>query len=113
MGIEVNGSTYETDEEGNVTVVHATYDPETKAGSGFTGRKVKGTIHWVSAKHAVRAQVRLYDRLFGVEDPSAQALQKIPEGKPCGWMKPREPSGASGGQGCRQNEQQLEPDRLF
>ena len=40
---------YETDEDGNVTVVHATYDPETKSGSGFTGRKVKGTIHWVAA----------------------------------------------------------------
>ena len=43
---------YETDENGNVTVVHCTYDPETKSGSGFTGRKVKGTIHWVAAPYA-------------------------------------------------------------
>ena len=51
---------YEKDENGNVTVIHCTYDPETKSGSGFTGRKVKGTIHWVSAEHAVKATARLY-----------------------------------------------------
>ena len=49
------------DENGNVTEVHCTYDPETKAGSGFTGRKVKGTIHWVPAPYAQKAEVRLYD----------------------------------------------------
>ena len=54
---------FEKDENGNVTVVHCTYDPETKAGSGFTGRKVKGTIHWVPAKEAVEAEVRLYENL--------------------------------------------------
>ena len=54
---------FEKDENGNVTVVHCTYDPETKAGSGFTGRKVKGTIHWVPAKEAVSAEVRLYENL--------------------------------------------------
>jgi glutaminyl-tRNA synthetase len=53
----------EKGEEGRVTVVHCTYDPETKSGSGFTGRKVKGTIHWVEAGHAVKAQVRLYENL--------------------------------------------------
>ena len=53
----------EKDEEGRVTVVHCTYDPETKSGSGFTGRKVKGTIHWVEAGHAVKVQVRLYENL--------------------------------------------------
>ena len=58
---------YETDEEGNVTVVHATYDPETKAGSGFTGRKVKGTIHWVPASCAQKAEVRLYENLIDEE----------------------------------------------
>ena len=52
---------YETDAEGNVTVVHCTYDPETKCGTGFTGRKVKGTIHWVSAPQAKKAEVRLYE----------------------------------------------------
>ena len=51
------------DEEGNVTEVHCTYDPETKSGSGFTGRKVKGTIHWVYAPTAVSAVVRLYENL--------------------------------------------------
>lgn len=54
----------EKDEDGNVTVVHCTYDPETKSGSGFEGRKVKGTIHWVDAKSAVDATVRLYENLI-------------------------------------------------
>ncbi len=51
------------DAEGNVVELHCTYDPETKSGSGFTGRKVKGTIHWVDAKHAVPAEFRLYEPL--------------------------------------------------
>ena len=55
------------DEAGNITAVHCTYDPETKAGSGFTGRKVKGTIHWVPAKEAFRATVRLYENLVDEE----------------------------------------------
>ena len=55
------------DEHGNVTEVHCTYDPETKAGSGFTGRKVKGTIHWVPAPFAVPAQVRLYENIVDEE----------------------------------------------
>ena len=58
---------YETDAEGNVTVVHCTYDPETKCGTGFTGRKVKGTIHWVSAESAVDAEVRLYENIVDEE----------------------------------------------
>mgnify|MGYP002608800337 FL=1 len=58
---------YETDEEGNVTVVHCTYDPETKSGSGFTGRKVKGTIHWVAAPTAKTAEVRLYENIVDEE----------------------------------------------
>lgn len=58
---------YETDEEGNVTVVHCTYDPETKSGSGFTGRKVKGTIHWVAAPTAIQAEVRLYENIVDEE----------------------------------------------
>ncbi|GAA0181841.1 glutamine--tRNA ligase/YqeY domain fusion protein [Clostridium sediminicola] len=52
------------DEEGNIVELHCTYDPETKSGTGFTGRKVKGTIHWVSASHAVDAEVRLYEHLM-------------------------------------------------
>ena len=58
---------YETDADGNVTVVHCTYDPETKCGSGFTGRKVKGTIHWVAAPFAKQAEVRLYENLVDEE----------------------------------------------
>ena len=57
----------EKDENGKVTVVHCTYEPETKVGSGFTGRKVKGTIHWVPAKEAVTATVRLYENLVDEE----------------------------------------------
>lgn len=52
------------DENGNVVEVHATYDPETKSGSGFTGRKVKGTIHWIDARNAVPAEFRLYEPLI-------------------------------------------------
>ncbi len=55
------------DESGKVTEVHCTYDPETKAGSGFTGRKVKGTIHWVPAPYAMTAQVRLYENIIDEE----------------------------------------------
>ena len=58
---------YEKDENGNVTVVHCTYDPETKNGTGFTGRKVKGTIHWVPVKQAKKVTVRLYENLVDEE----------------------------------------------
>ena len=58
---------YVTDENGKVTEIHCTYDPETKSGSGFTGRKVKGTIHWVAASTAVTAEVRLYENLVDEE----------------------------------------------
>ena len=61
---------------GEVTELHCTYDPETHGGNAPDGRKVKGTIHWVSASHAFEAQVRLYDRLFTVEDPN-----KVDDGK--------------------------------
>jgi glutaminyl-tRNA synthetase len=57
------------DAEGRVVEVHATYDPETKSGAAGENRKVKGTIHWVSAAHAVPAEVRIYDRLFSTPDP--------------------------------------------
>ena len=55
------------DKAGRITEVHATYDPETKSGSGFTGRKVKGTIHWVPAPYAVQAEVRLYENIIDEE----------------------------------------------
>ena len=56
-------------ETGEVTEVHCTYDPDTKGGSAQAGRKVKGTLHWVSSAHSLPAEVRLYDRLFSKEDP--------------------------------------------
>jgi glutaminyl-tRNA synthetase len=58
------------DADGNVTEVHCTYLPESKSGSDTSGLTVKGTIHWVSTKHAKTAEVHMYDRLFKVEDPS-------------------------------------------
>ena len=58
---------YEKDENGNVTVVHATYDPETKSGSGFNARKVKGTIHWVAVPTAEKAECRLYENIVDEE----------------------------------------------
>ena len=57
----------EKDENGNVTVIHGTYDPATKSGSGFEGRKVKGTIHWVACQTAVKATVRLYENIIDEE----------------------------------------------
>jgi len=57
------------DENGEVVEVHCSYDPETKGGYAPDGRKVRGTLHWVSAPHAVDAEIRLYDRLFTKEDP--------------------------------------------
>ena len=59
------------DADGNVTEIQCTYDPDTLSGSAGSQRKVKGTLHWVSARHCVDAEVRLYDRLFAVENPSA------------------------------------------
>jgi glutaminyl-tRNA synthetase len=58
------------DAEGNVTEIHCSYFPESKSGSDTSGINVKGTIHWVSIPHAKTAEIRLYDRLFKVEDPS-------------------------------------------
>jgi glutaminyl-tRNA synthetase len=64
------------DKEGNITELHCSYDPETRSGGPQSNRKVKGTLHWVSAKHAIPAEVRLYDRLFNTEIPD-----EAPEGK--------------------------------
>lgn len=58
---------FEKDENGKVATVHCTYDPETKQGSGFNARKVKGTIHWVPAPYAVKAEVRLYENIIDEE----------------------------------------------
>jgi glutaminyl-tRNA synthetase len=63
-------------ERGDIVEVHCTYDPATRGGNAPDGRKVKSTIHWVSAAHAIEAEVRLYDSLFSVENPNA-----VPEGQ--------------------------------
>jgi glutaminyl-tRNA synthetase len=65
--------------DGKVVELHCTYDPATKGGYAPDGRKVKSTIHWVSASHAVSAEVRLYDRLFTVEDPTGQKEKDFKE----------------------------------
>ena len=64
------------DADGNITELHCTYDPETRGGDAPDGRKVKATLHWVSAEHALDAEVRLYDHLFTLENPEA-----VEEGK--------------------------------
>jgi glutaminyl-tRNA synthetase len=64
------------DENGNVVELRCTYDPESRGGTSADGRKVKGTLHWVSAAHGLKAEVRLYDKLFLVENPN-----KAPEGE--------------------------------
>ena len=64
---------YDTDENGKVTAVHCTYDPESRGGNSPDGRKVKGTLHWVSAKDSVPFEARLYDRLFNAENPSDES----------------------------------------
>ncbi|MBI2418306.1 MAG: glutamine--tRNA ligase/YqeY domain fusion protein [Ignavibacteriales bacterium] len=64
----------EKDADGNITAIHCEFDPETKSGTGTSKKKVKGTIHWVSAHNAVSVEVNLYDRLFSVEDPQGDKV---------------------------------------
>ena len=66
----VTCNSFEKDADGNVTTIYCTYIPESKSGNDTSGINVKGTIHWVSVAHAKTAEVRLYDRLFRVDDPS-------------------------------------------
>jgi len=72
----ITATSVEKDAEGNVTLVHCVYDPETRGGMSPDGRKVKGTIHWASAPHAIAAEVRLYDQLFEDKQP-----EDLPEGE--------------------------------
>ena len=72
----VTAQRVEKDANGNITCIHCTYDPATRGGDTPDGRKVKGTLHWVSAKHAIDAEVRLFDRLFASETPD-----EVEEGK--------------------------------
>lgn len=66
----VKCESFKKGEDGQIEEIYCTYDPDTKSGSGTAQRKVKGTLHWVSAHHAISAEVRLYDRLFNDEDPA-------------------------------------------
>ena len=68
----VKATDYELDEAGNVKVVHATYDPDSFGGTAADGRKIRGTIHWVPMREGVTAEVRLYERLFTVENPDGE-----------------------------------------
>jgi len=61
------------DESGQITALHCTYDPDTRGGNAPDGRKVRGTLHWVSAAHGVETEVRLYESLFTKEDPEEVA----------------------------------------
>ena len=72
----------EKDENGNITTVYAEYDPDTKTGMPGSSRKVKGTLHWVSCNHCLKAEVRLYDRLWKVENPRDE-MAAIREAKNC------------------------------
>ncbi len=67
------------DADGNITELHCSYDPDTLSGMPGAARKVKGTLHWVSARHATDAEVRLYDRLFNVENPAAETERDFRE----------------------------------
>jgi glutaminyl-tRNA synthetase len=75
-GCLVTCDAFEEDEDGNVIELRCTWDPDSKGGAAPDGRRVRGTVHWVSAEHGVPAEVRLYDRLFSVANPS-----DVPEGK--------------------------------
>jgi glutaminyl-tRNA synthetase len=68
----VKCESFEKDSNGNITTIHCSYFPESKSGQDTSGISVKGTIHWVSVPHAATAEVRLYDRLFNVENPSSE-----------------------------------------
>jgi len=68
----IKGESFDKDENGEITTIYCTYLPESKSGGDNSGLTVKGTIHWVSAAHAATAEIRLYDRLFNVENPGSE-----------------------------------------
>ncbi len=82
------------DEQGQVVELHCTYDPESRGGASPDGRRVRGTLHWVSAEHALDTQVRLYDRLFAVPDP-----MDVPEGQD--WKASLNPDSLQVLTGCK------------
>jgi len=71
-GYIVKCEDFKKDVDGNIAEIYCTYDPNTKSGSDTSGKKVKGTLHWVSASHSFDAEIRLYDRLFKDEDPASE-----------------------------------------
>jgi len=75
----IKAESVEKDDEGNITLIHCTYDEQSLSGSDEARRKVKGTLHWVSAAHAIDAEVRLYDRLFNDPDPDGHKDQNFKE----------------------------------
>jgi glutaminyl-tRNA synthetase len=77
----IKGESYKKDADGNITEIHATYDPDSRSGSGTEAsqRKVKGTLHWVSSEHALPVKVRLYDRLFTVANPEGDKEKDFTE----------------------------------
>ena len=82
------------DEAGEIVELRCTYDPETKGGNAPDGRKVKGTLHWVSASHAIDATVHLYDHLFATPDPD-----HAPEGRD--WLANLNPESLETLSGCK------------
>ena len=74
------------DDQGNVIEIYAEYDPNTKSGMPEANRKIKGTIHWVSCSHCIKAEVRLYDRLWNVENPRDE-LASLCETKKCSALE--------------------------
>ncbi len=94
--VSSNASSIVKDADGNVTELHCTLDPESRSGMPGADRKVKGTIHWVSAKHGVATEIRLYDRLFNVPTPDDESDGKSwiehinPDAKRIvrGWLEP-------------------------
>jgi glutaminyl-tRNA synthetase len=73
-GYVIKGESVTKDADGNITEIQATYVPESRSGNDTSGLKVQGTLHWVSAEHAVKITVREYDRLFQVENVAASDL---------------------------------------
>ena len=71
-GATVTCTGWEADDDGNITCLHCTYDPATKGGDAPDGRKVRGTLHWVSAADCAECEIRLYDRLFNTENPAGE-----------------------------------------
>ncbi|MEL6676682.1 MAG: glutamine--tRNA ligase/YqeY domain fusion protein [Bacteroidota bacterium] len=78
-GYIIKATHFDEDEDGNITAIHAEYFPESRSGSDTSGLKVKGTIHWLSAEHAVPVEVRMYDRLFMDEDPAGHKERDFKE----------------------------------